>query len=61
MEDFIQQIHICHNFKAPVSVETQYAECPTEYYNFNFFKENLSVDDFIIFLQEHGLIGGTTQ
>ena len=47
------------NFKTPVSVETQYTECSAKYYNFDFFKKNLSADDFIIFLQEHGLIGGT--
>lgn len=39
MEDFIQQIHICHNFKAPVSVETQYKEYSTKDYNFDFFKK----------------------
>lgn len=60
MEDFIQQIHICYNFKAPVSVETQYKEYSTKDYNFDFFKENLSMDDFVIFLREHNLIGGNT-
>lgn len=60
MEDFIQQIHIYHNFKAPVSVETQYKECSTKDYDFNFFKENLSMDDFVTFLREHNLIGGNT-
>ena len=48
-------------FKAPVVIRAQYKECFTKDYNFDFFKENLSMDDFIIFLQEHGLIGGNTQ
>lgn len=48
-------------FKAPVIIRAQYKECSTKDYNFNFFKENLSVDDFVIFLREHGLIGGNTQ
>ena len=48
-------------FKAPVIIRAQYKECSTKDYSFNFFKENLSADDFIIFLQEHGLIGGNTQ
>lgn len=48
-------------FKPPVVIRAQYKECSTKDYNFDFFKENLSMDDFIIFLQEHGLIGGNTQ
>lgn len=48
-------------FKSPVIIRAQYKECSTKDYNFDFFKEHLSMDDFIIFLQEHGLIGGNTQ
>lgn len=48
-------------FKAPVIIRAQYKECSTKDYNFNFFKENLSMDDFVIFLREHGLIGGNAQ
>lgn len=47
-------------FKAPVIIRTQYKECSTKDYNFDFFKENLSMDDFVIFLREHNLIGGNT-
>lgn len=53
-------VFTAENFKAPVSVETQYKEYSTKDYNFDFFKENLSMDDFIIFLREHNLIGGNT-
>lgn len=48
-------------FKFPVIIRTQYKECSTKDHNFDFFKENLSMDDFIIFLQEHSLIGDNTQ
>lgn len=48
-------------FKSPVIIRAQYKECSTKDYNFDFFKENSSMDDFAIFLREHGLIGGNTQ
>jgi hypothetical protein len=47
-------------FKAPVIIRAQHKECSTKDYNFDFFKKNLSMDDFVIFLREHNLIGGNT-
>ncbi len=43
------------DFKEPVSVETQYKECSTKDYNFDFFRENLSAYDFVTFLREYGI------
>lgn len=40
------------NFKAPVIIRTTYKECSTKDNSFDFFKNNLSVDDFMTFLQE---------
>lgn len=40
------------NFKTPVLIQTTYKECTTKDNNFDFFKKNLSMDDFMIFLQE---------
>lgn len=40
------------NFKAPVLIQTTYKECSTKDNSFDFFKKNLSMDDFKIFLQE---------
>ena len=40
------------NFKAPVLIQTTCKECSTKDNNFDFFKKNLSMDDFITFLQE---------
>lgn len=40
------------NFKAPVLIRTTYKECSTKDNNFDFFKKNLSMDDFMTFLQE---------
>lgn len=40
------------NFKAPVLIQTTYKECSTKDNNFDFFKKNLSMDDFMTFLQE---------
>lgn len=40
------------NFKAPVLIRTTYKECSTKDNNFDFFKKNLSMDDFMIFLHE---------
>lgn len=40
------------NFKAPVIIQTTYKECSTKDNSFDFFKKNLSMDDFMTFLQE---------
>lgn len=40
------------NFKAPVLIRTTYKECSTKDNSFDFFKKNLSMDDFMTFLQE---------
>lgn len=40
------------DFKAPILIQTTYKECSTKDNNFDFFKKNLSMDDFKIFLQE---------
>lgn len=40
------------NFKAPVLIRTTYKECSTKDNSFDFFKNNLSMDDFMAFLQE---------
>lgn len=40
------------NFKAPVLIQTTCKECSTKDNNFDFFKKNLSMDDFMTFLQE---------
>lgn len=40
------------NLKAPVLIQTTYKECSTKDNSFDFFKKNLSMDDFITFLQE---------
>lgn len=40
------------NFKAPVIIQTTYKERSTKDNNFDFFKKNLSMDDFMTFLQE---------
>lgn len=40
------------NFKAPVIIQTTCKERSTKDNNFDFFKKNLSMDDFMIFLQE---------
>lgn len=42
------------NFKSPLQIKTTYKECSTKYNDIDFFKKNLSVDDFVIFLREHG-------
>ena len=52
---------IAKTFKSPVIIRAQYKECSTKDYKFDFFKENLSMDDFVIFLREHGFTGGNTQ
>lgn len=40
------------NFKAPVIIQTTYKERSTKDNSFDFFKKNLSMDDFMTFLQE---------
>lgn len=40
------------DFVNPTSFETMYHECSPQHYNYDFFKKNLSMDDFMIFLQE---------
>lgn len=40
------------NFKAPVIIQTTYKERSTKDNSFDFFKKNLSIDDFMTFLQE---------
>lgn len=40
------------NFKAPVLIQTTCKECSTKDNSFDFFKRNLSMDNFKIFLQE---------
>lgn len=41
------------NFVNPTSFEALYHECSPQYYDYDFFKKNLSMDDFMTFLQEH--------
>lgn len=40
------------NFVNPTSFETIYHECSPQYYGYDFFKKNLSMDNFMIFMQE---------
>lgn len=40
------------NFKAPVQIKVSYTECSPNKYGFDFYKENLSYDDLVIFLRE---------
>ena len=40
------------DFVNPTSFETMYHECSPQHYNYDFFKKNLSMDDFMNFLQE---------
>lgn len=40
------------NFKAPVLIQTTYKECSTKDNSFDFFRKNLSMDDFMTFLRE---------
>lgn len=40
------------NFVTPTSFEVFYHECSPQYYDYDFFKKNLSMDDFMTFLQE---------
>ena len=40
------------NFVNPTSFETTYHECSPQYYDYDFFKNHLSMDDFMTFLQE---------
>ena len=40
------------DFVNSTSFETMYHECSPQHYNYDFFKKNLSMDDFMTFLQE---------
>lgn len=40
------------SFVNPTSFETTYYECSPQHYGYDFFKKNLSMDDFMTFLQE---------
>ena len=41
------------NFKNPVTIEVNYEKCSPKVYGYDFFKKNLSMDDFMCFIQEH--------
>ena len=41
------------NFKAPVTIEVNYEKCSTKVYGYDFFRNNLSMDDFMTFIHEH--------
>ena len=41
------------DFKNPTSIEVLYHECSPKYYGYDFFKKNLSMDDFMTFIHEH--------
>jgi hypothetical protein len=41
------------NFKTPVTIEVNYEKCSPKVYDYDFFKKNLSMDDFMCFMQEH--------
>lgn len=40
------------SFVNPTSFETTYHECSPQHYDYDFFKKNLSMDDFMTFLWE---------
>ena len=40
------------SFVNPTYFETTYHECSPQHYDYDFFKKNLSMDDFMTFLQE---------
>lgn len=41
------------NFKGPVFIQVSYCECSPQYHSYDFFKRNLSMDDFMTFIHEH--------
>lgn len=41
------------NFVNPTRIEVSYVECSPKYYGFDFYKQKLSSDDFMCFMQEH--------
>ncbi len=41
------------NFKAPVIIEVNYERCSPKVYSYDFFRSNLSMDDFMTFIHEH--------
>ena len=40
------------DFVNPTSFETTYHECSPQHYDYDFFKKNLSMNDFMTFIQE---------
>lgn len=40
------------DFVNPTSFETMYQECSPQHYDYDFFKKNLSMNDFMTFIQE---------
>lgn len=43
----------CDNFKPGTTVRTKYKHVSPKLKNLEYFKQNLSLDDFITFMQEH--------
>ena len=41
------------NFTDPTSIRVECYECSPKYYGFDFYKQKLSSDDFMCFMQEH--------
>ena len=41
------------NFRAPVTIEVNYEKCSPKVYGYDFFRSNLSMDDFMTFIHEH--------
>ena len=41
------------NFTNPTSIRVECHECSPKFYGYDFFKKKLSLDDFVIFMQEH--------
>lgn len=41
------------NFVNPTRIEVSYVECSPEFYDFDFYKQKLSLDNFVCFMKEH--------
>lgn len=41
------------NFVNPTRIEVSYVECSPEFYDFDFYKQKLSSDNFVCFMKEH--------
>lgn len=41
------------NFINPTSIKVEYHECLPKHYGLDFFKQKLTMDEFVTFLQEH--------